>query len=200
MPYPGQDKDTPIPKHLDKWNWGAFCLNYIWGVGNSSYRAFLIIIPIYGLYVFYQLGKYGSRWAWKNRLWADEAHFVRTQRNWARASLLVIGLAIPIFILLPWAVVSIFHNNDAVKSSMTILRSDPVSIEKMGEPIETGFWISGSIQTGGGNGGASLRIPITGPKCGGHAMMEATKTYGLWTVNSLIVTLECDPTPRELLN
>ncbi|MGI9425809.1 MAG: cytochrome c oxidase assembly factor Coa1 family protein, partial [Hyphomicrobiaceae bacterium] len=69
MPYPGQPKDTPIPTHLNKWNWGACLLNWIWGIGNSTYRAFLIFIPIYGFYMLYRLGRNGNRWAWQHRLW-----------------------------------------------------------------------------------------------------------------------------------
>ncbi|WP_281405489.1 hypothetical protein [Mesorhizobium sp. B2-6-4] len=34
----GQPLNQPaeIPAELDRWNWGAFFLNWIWGIGNST--------------------------------------------------------------------------------------------------------------------------------------------------------------------
>ena len=31
----------PIPPEIDRWNWGAFLLNWIWGVGNNTFIALL---------------------------------------------------------------------------------------------------------------------------------------------------------------
>ena len=35
-----------IPPELDRWNWGAFLLNWIWGVGNNTYIALLTLVPL----------------------------------------------------------------------------------------------------------------------------------------------------------
>ena len=34
-----------IPPELDRWNWGAFFLNWIWGIGNSTWIALIALIP-----------------------------------------------------------------------------------------------------------------------------------------------------------
>jgi hypothetical protein len=58
-----------IPPELDRWNWGAFLLNWIWGVGNNTYIALLVFIPVFGLVMPFVLGAKGSRWAWRNGRW-----------------------------------------------------------------------------------------------------------------------------------
>lgn len=56
-----------IPPELDRWNWGAFFLNWIWGIGNSTPMALLALIPGVNVIVMLVLGMRGSRWAWRNR-------------------------------------------------------------------------------------------------------------------------------------
>jgi hypothetical protein len=59
-----------IPPELDRWNWGAFLLNWIWGVGNNTYIALLTFIPFVGIIVMpFMLGAKGSRRAWRNGRW-----------------------------------------------------------------------------------------------------------------------------------
>jgi hypothetical protein len=30
----GQGERTQVPAEIDRWNWGALLLNWIWGLGN----------------------------------------------------------------------------------------------------------------------------------------------------------------------
>ncbi|BAV45927.1 hypothetical protein MesoLj113a_40100 [Mesorhizobium sp. 113-1-2] len=64
----GQPLNQPaeIPAELDRWNWGAFFLNWIWGIGNSTFIALLALIPVVNLIMIFVLGARGSRWAWQN--------------------------------------------------------------------------------------------------------------------------------------
>ena len=73
----------PIPPEIDRWNWGAFLLNWIWGVGNNTFIALLTLVPIVGFVMLFVLGAKGSRWAWRNGRWDSVAHFKRVQRLWA---------------------------------------------------------------------------------------------------------------------
>lgn len=192
MPFPGQPKDTPIPPKLDKWNWGAFMLNWIWGLGNSTYIALLMFVPLVNIIMFFVLGAKGSQWAWKNRLWEDEEHFIKTQRNWARA-----GLLIPVIFLLMWAPLflalgSIMSNNDAYMMSLEKVQSDDRIIQAMGEPIEAGWFTTGSISTSGSKGKADLSIPISGSKCKGRIYSQSERRLGEWEVLLLVVKLDCN--------
>jgi hypothetical protein len=72
-----------IPPELDRWNWGAFLLNWIWGIGNNTFIALLTLVPGAGLVMMIVLGAMGSGWAWRNGRWDSVEHFKRVQRRWA---------------------------------------------------------------------------------------------------------------------
>ena len=200
MPFPGQPKDTPIPPKLDRWNWGAFLLNWIWGLGNSTYIALLMFVPFVGIILIFVLGAKGSKWAWKNRLWEDEEHFIRTQRNWARAGLAVIvGLALLVGSIF-YGVFYVMKGSDAYKLTMQQVLSDTQVVAALGEPIETSWFITGNISVTGIDGAANLSIPLSGPKGSGTVISRSTKVAGEWKIFLLIVRIEGNPTPMVLIN
>jgi hypothetical protein len=49
-----------IPEEIDRWNWGAFLLNWIWGLGNNTFIALLTLVPFVGLVMPFVLGAKGS--------------------------------------------------------------------------------------------------------------------------------------------
>lgn len=80
----GQGDSTEVPREIMmKWNWGAFLLNWIWGLGNKTYVALLCLIPVVGVVLAFVLGVKGSEWAWKNKRWESIEHFQRVQKRWA---------------------------------------------------------------------------------------------------------------------
>jgi hypothetical protein len=103
-----------IPPEIKGWNWGAFLLNWIWGIGNRTYIALLCLIPFVNLIMIFVLGAKGNEWAWRNKRWESIDAFKRTQRKWVWAWLIIIGIAI-----LLSAAVSFFgssSNNGGVKT------------------------------------------------------------------------------------
>jgi plastocyanin len=79
----GQGKDAVVPPEVRRWNWGAFFLTWIWGIGNRTYRALLTLIPPLFLVMPFVLGANGNDWAWRARPWDSIEHFRRVQRRWA---------------------------------------------------------------------------------------------------------------------
>ncbi len=79
---------------LAKWNWGAFLLGPIWGIGHGVWRSFLTFVPIYGLYEWVMLGINGNRWAWEKRKWDSIESFRKTQRKWAAWGIVVDAIII----------------------------------------------------------------------------------------------------------
>ena len=77
----GEGAQTPV--EIRGWNWGAFLLTWIWGVGNGTYIALLALIPLVGLVMIFVLGAKGNEWAWRNKTWESVEHFKRVQRSWA---------------------------------------------------------------------------------------------------------------------
>lgn len=74
---------------LDKWNWGAFFLTWIWGLGNRVYIALLVFIPGINIIMLGVLGMNGNLWAWRARRWESIEKFKRSQRKWAIAGLIL---------------------------------------------------------------------------------------------------------------
>jgi|GEM_PF-2322837 len=88
---------TPLPDEIKKFNWGAFFLTWIWGIGNNSYItlfAFLayfvasvanslgVVLPFCLAFNIY-CGVMGNQWAWKNKTWESTEYFNRVQKRWA---------------------------------------------------------------------------------------------------------------------
>lgn len=78
----GQGAASVLPDELKGWNWGAFFLNWIWGIGNGVWIAFLAFIL--GIIWMVVLGIKGNEWAWQSKKWDSIEHFKRTQRTWAK--------------------------------------------------------------------------------------------------------------------
>lgn len=97
-----------VPDEIKKWNWGAFCFNWLWGVFNGVYWPLLLIIvnliPYVGgvisLGICIALGINGSEWAWKAKSWSSVEEFKRVQHKWAVAILWVLGISIGLAILI----------------------------------------------------------------------------------------------------
>ncbi|MBR1460967.1 ribonuclease G [bacterium] len=78
-----------LPAELSKFNWGAFLLNWIWGVIHKKYITLLIIpasiVPIIGpLAMSIWFGFVGNRWAWESKDWTSVEEFNEAQKFWVR--------------------------------------------------------------------------------------------------------------------
>ncbi len=189
-----------IPPHLDRWNWGAFFLNWIWGIGNSVWIALLCFVPIVGLVMIFVLGARGSRWAWRNRLWRDEEHFRRTQRIWAIAGL-VVWMAVPV--LIGGGMVSIFgalKHSEAYQMSMAEIRANPAVTAALGDRIKDGYFVTGHVQLNGAQGRAAFQIPLKGERGSATAYSQVVKQAGVWEIRLLFVRVEGKSEPIVIIN
>lgn len=189
-----------IPAHLNRWNWGAFLLNWIWGIGNSVWIALLCLIPGVNIVMMFVLGARGSRWAWENRAWRDEEHFRRTQRNWAIAGVLA-WLTIPALTGgIVFGVLGALKNSEAYTLAMDAVRQNPSVQAALGENIETGFFTSGSIKLNGPDGIAALQIPLKGARGRGAAHVRAIRQAGAWQLVLLVVRVAGQAEPIVIIN
>lgn len=100
------------PSILNKWNWGAFCLSWIWGVCNGIYWPLIMIacnfIPYVGLLcslgICVYLGVNGNEMAWVNakQKRTDIYSFESTQSAWNMVGLILfsIGMLFSVFYVL----------------------------------------------------------------------------------------------------
>lgn len=195
------NEPAELPRELDRWNWGAFFLNWIWGIGNSTFIALLALIPGLNLIVMIVLGARGSRWAWRNRAWRDAEHFRRSQRKWAIAGLIAWILVIG---SVPTAFLGFFgalKTSGAYHLTMETLRANDAVKAAFGTHIRGGFWTEGSVSLrAGGSGSADFRIPLRGSRASGTALSHATRIDGKWHLTFLVVRVDGSNTPIVIVN
>jgi cytochrome oxidase complex assembly protein 1 len=188
-----------MPAELYRWNWGAFLLNWIWGIGNNTFIALLALVPGVGLIVIFVLGAKGNRWAWQNGRWDSVEHFKRVQRAWAKWAVIVYILAAALFAAVFAGAFYALSHSEAYRLAASKLEASAEVANLIGTPITTG-WPTGSIKTDGASGSAALDFSVMGPKGAGRAVLEATKQNGLWSLRSLKFKIDGSDRVIDLLN
>ncbi|MES2183389.1 MAG: cytochrome c oxidase assembly factor Coa1 family protein [Pseudomonadota bacterium] len=191
----GQGHTATVPAEIDRWNWGAFLMTWIWGIGNNTFLALLVFVPFVNIVMPFILGVKGSAWAWRHKRWASVEEFRRIQRNWARWGLalwlafilLCVGL---FFLAMGW-----LKDSDAFRLSLAQLEASPEAVEMIGTPVKTGF-PSGSFDEQGAGGSASFSYTVTGPQGKGTVYVEASRDMGQWQIDRM--ALEEDGTGRRI--
>ena len=180
----GLGKQAQVPSEVRGWNWGAFFLNWIWGIGNSTYIALLMFVPIVNLVMPFVLGAKGNEWAWRNRAWRSVEQFKATQRKWAWSGFIVVLVIIPCCVALP---LTGMKYSDAYRMSLEAVKKNGIVTAELGRPLEPGFFAMGSISINGPDGRAALEYSITGPKGTGEVTAYAVKQTGQWRLQQVIV-------------
>jgi hypothetical protein len=90
-----------IPSEVRGWNWGAFFLGWVWGIGNNVWKSFLLFVPIFNLVFIFILGARGSEWAWQSKSWSSVDHFRKVQKAWAVWGLVIFvaSMLIPVLMM-----------------------------------------------------------------------------------------------------
>jgi hypothetical protein len=80
----GQGFAASAPEEIKEWNWGAFFLTWIWGIGNKVWLALIALapLPFVGLVMGIILGIKGNEWAWQSKKWDTIEEFRHRQRIW----------------------------------------------------------------------------------------------------------------------
>jgi hypothetical protein len=73
-----------LPADLRGFNWGAFFLQWIWGIRHKVTWAWWSLIPGVNIVIAFMLGFRGQELAWKNCQWKNEIEFDNTQLEWTR--------------------------------------------------------------------------------------------------------------------
>ncbi len=84
----------------------------------------------------------------------------------------------------------IVRNSGIYTEALEKVRSHPLVLERLGEPIETGWQFLGSIELNNSEGRADFSIPVSGPLGSGRLFVEAEKEAGVWEYHRLEIRLE----------
>lgn len=185
----GQGKAATVPAEIDRWNWGAFLLNWIWGIGNNTFIALLMFVPFINMVMPFVLGVKGSAWAWRNNRWDSIEHFQRVQRKWAWAGLITIVAIIGLFVVLFFSIMAGLKHSEAYTLAVQALELNTRAVSALGQPIETGAPM-GSIEVSGPSGYASMSFSAEGSDRAGTVYFEAVKKLGHWEMNAAVLELD----------
>ena len=188
----------PMPDELRRWNWGAFLLNWIWGIGNNTFIALLCLVPGVGIVMAFVLGAKGNAWAWRNGRWDDVAHFRRVQRRWAMWGFIIAFAVVGLFGALFGGLFYALKSSDAYRLGVERLEQSRAATALLGSPIATGFPM-GSIGTSGSSGRAALDFSATGPKGSGRVTLQAVETGGTWALTGLRLRMDGGTEAIDLL-
>jgi hypothetical protein len=179
-------RDAAVPPEIDRWNWGAFLLSWIWGIGNNTFIAFLAFVPFVGIVMPFVLGAKGSAWAWRNKRWASVEDFKATQRKWAIAGLITIAGLVLLTAASTTAIFATLKNSQAYQMTVQALNADAEAVEVLGQPIDTGI-PNGNFRESGPDGEASLSFSAEGPNGSGTVYVKATKSLGQWQLQDAVL-------------
>lgn len=102
-----------------------------------------------------------------------------------------IGIGSTLCILsLFWFGYSSVRNSDPYQLALTTAQESETAVSLLGEPIEPGFFYSGSFTVSGPSGDAQFSIPVSGPNGKGELHVSALKEDDLWSLNTLVLEMD----------
>jgi hypothetical protein len=90
-------------------------------------------------------------------------------------------------------------SSDVYQQALAKARSNQAVVRELGEPIEPGWWVSGTINVSNDSGNADVKIPVSGPKKSGAVYATAIKKQGKWDISALEVGIEGETKRINLL-
>jgi Cytochrome oxidase complex assembly protein 1 len=115
-------------------------------------------------------------------------------RNWKWA--LPVGCVTPLVLCgglvggILFLVIGTLKSSDVYSGALSRAKADQHVRTAIGEPIEPGYFVTGSIDISGNSGYANLAIPVSGPKGRGTIHAVAKKVDGRWKYSKLEFTPE----------
>jgi hypothetical protein len=129
-------------------------------------------------------------------------------RNWKWA--VPVGCLAPVLVccggigLLVGIVFGAIKSSEPYREAVARAQANPALRAELGEPIQPGFFVTGSINTavsvpGGETGHANLSIPISGPTGTAIVRVVAEKSDGEWKFSTLEAVVADRDRPIDLL-
>lgn len=108
--------------------------------------------------------------------------------------LLFAGLGAAIFVF----VFGMLKGSDATKITLEAARRSPELRASLGEPMEVGWIVTGSVQSNGSSGSADLNVTVEGPKGSSSVHTVGKSNNGVWTFSKMEATVPTGGPPVDL--
>jgi hypothetical protein len=82
------------------------------------------------------------------------------------------------------------RSSDVYTEAVEIAQGSEAVSAALGQPVETGWFVSGSINTSGSSGDADIIIPLSGPIGKGDLVVIAFRRNRNWEFSSLYLDVE----------
>ncbi len=121
--------------------------------------------------------------------------------KWAVPALATLALSLlaAVVVLIISLVFGMIRSSDAYKLALERAQASPAATAALGTPIRAGWLTMGNIEVNGPTGEANLQIPVSGPKGEGDLFVEAEKSAGAWTFQTLVVQVDAGGKRIDLL-
>lgn len=86
-----------------------------------------------------------------------------------------------------WFVFALIRGSEPYATAVSKAQADTRVREALGTPVQTGWWVMGSMRTSGSSGKADLTIPLYGPKASGKLYVDGWKSAGKWSFRRMEV-------------
>ena len=191
----GRGPGAAVPDEVRGWNWGAFLLTWIWGLGNNVLIALLTLVPVVGLVMWIVLGVKGSEWAWQHKRWDSVEHFRRVQRSWAKWGVIVLVatcvLAVVFACTIFFVIIAAMENTLPYRTAIDHLHANTAAMERLGAPVSAGL-PTGAINTHDEAGDVHFEITVHGSKKTGVLHVDGERTDGQWHYQRMDVVVDGD--------
>ena len=87
---------------------------------------------------------------------------------------------------------TMMRNTAAYRMAMQTAQDSPCVVQRLGSPIQSGWFVSGAMRTVGSEGNADLDFSVSGPKSSGHMHVVATELDSTWSLRVLRVSVDGD--------
>ena len=111
--------------------------------------------------------------------------------DWRRFAKLSIGFAVA-FLGVSVIINEMLRSSEAYAWSLEQVQTDPAVRERLGAPVEAGFWVNGSYSSGEKHGSADLSYKVTGPEGTGKVTVRGKMKDGHWTYEKAGVAVRGD--------
>ena len=108
------------------------------------------------------------------------------RESWLQAHWkLVLAASVGLALCATFAVFASLRSSDVVKLAVATAESNPALADRLGRPLDTGWFVTGKLEVTPASGHAELAIPVSGPKGSGTLYAEGRKRAGIWHLEML---------------